>query len=388
MTIVWKDISKRITHSALSSGILVRGTKLGLCSCLMLLFLMSHSLMSQTLTVTEGAKLTLHGDISASVSNLNVAVDGLLNQKSGSLRFETELEKSRIEGSGNLSFQDLELASLDKVDLYADIEIKGDLVMNAGNLNIHDHFIYLSTNESKIVNESSESRVTSSANGEIVKSTTSAILQNENVGNLGLIFDKFSNQGSLEIRRGHKTVDVPFGQSITRYYKVNTQKKPEEEIKLDLKYFEDEVLINASNLDKTIWVKNNGKWDSKQTESKYLMNENQYVAEAQLEIFESIITVGLYKKLIDQTRIPTAFTPNGDKVNDTFIIPGIEKLRNAEVRIYSQSGTLLYQSSDYENHPWDGTARGSSLPFATYHYVIQDLKNPLEKIEGEVSIIQ
>ena len=67
--------------------------------------------------------------------------------------------------------------------------------------------------------------------------------------------------------------------------------------------------------------------------------------------------------------IPTAFTPNGDGANDTWIIDDLSE--GASVRIYDRHGTIIYSSDDGYTRPWDGTSHGRSLPAGSYLYLIQ-----------------
>ena len=80
--------------------------------------------------------------------------------------------------------------------------------------------------------------------------------------------------------------------------------------------------------------------------------------------------------------IPTAFTPNGDGANDTWIIDDLSE--GASVRIYDRHGTIIFRSDDGYTRPWDGTSRGSSLPAGSYLYAIQDGPNTYK---GTVTIL-
>ncbi len=68
--------------------------------------------------------------------------------------------------------------------------------------------------------------------------------------------------------------------------------------------------------------------------------------------------------------IPEAFTPNGNGFNDNFVIPGIEGYTTRSVSIYSRYGTLVYETSEY-NNDWDGTLLNTStqVPDGTYYYI-------------------
>ena len=70
------------------------------------------------------------------------------------------------------------------------------------------------------------------------------------------------------------------------------------------------------------------------------------------------------------------FSPNGDGTNDRFIIDGIEKYPDNNVKIYNRYGTLVYETDDYQND-WDGTpnvggiiGKGETVPRGTYYYII------------------
>jgi len=72
--------------------------------------------------------------------------------------------------------------------------------------------------------------------------------------------------------------------------------------------------------------------------------------------------------------IATAFSPDGDGVNDTWIIPGIETLPDNKVTIFSRWGDVIEEYSGYDNSTivWDGkNSNGDDLPNGTYFYVIE-----------------
>jgi gliding motility-associated-like protein len=80
------------------------------------------------------------------------------------------------------------------------------------------------------------------------------------------------------------------------------------------------------------------------------------------------------------------FTPNGDGVNDTWIIENIEEFRFNQVWVYNRIGNPVYHSEFYQNN-WDGTFNGNELPAGTYYYII-DLGTGRESIKGHVTIIR
>jgi gliding motility-associated-like protein len=71
--------------------------------------------------------------------------------------------------------------------------------------------------------------------------------------------------------------------------------------------------------------------------------------------------------------IHSAFSPNLDGQNDTWIIPGIEAFPDNSVLIYNRWGNEVYTKDHYTNaEAWDGTWNGKYLPDGTYFYLVKD----------------
>ena len=68
--------------------------------------------------------------------------------------------------------------------------------------------------------------------------------------------------------------------------------------------------------------------------------------------------------------IPTAFTPNGDGLNDEFTAKSDEEYSFFEMNIYSRDGKWLFGSKDI-NHGWDGIYRNVLQPHGAYRYHIR-----------------
>lgn len=69
--------------------------------------------------------------------------------------------------------------------------------------------------------------------------------------------------------------------------------------------------------------------------------------------------------------IPNAFTPNGDDLNDRFVIKLSEECEVMEysLRIFDRWGRLVYESHDYRpSSAWDGTFKGRELQAGVYMY--------------------
>jgi len=84
--------------------------------------------------------------------------------------------------------------------------------------------------------------------------------------------------------------------------------------------------------------------------------------------------------------IPNTFTPNGDGINDTWVIQAIEGYPKSTVNIFNRWGQKVFTSIGY-HIPWDGTYQGKALSSGTYYYLI-DPKNGQAVISGWVAIIR
>ena len=69
--------------------------------------------------------------------------------------------------------------------------------------------------------------------------------------------------------------------------------------------------------------------------------------------------------------IPKGFSPNGDGINDEFIIAGLHNYPNNSIQIYNRYGNIVYKSKNYQNY-WDGISSGKKgkLPAAPYFYIL------------------
>jgi gliding motility-associated-like protein len=66
--------------------------------------------------------------------------------------------------------------------------------------------------------------------------------------------------------------------------------------------------------------------------------------------------------------IPSAFTPNGDGLNDSFGVKA-EGIKSFNLQIYNRIGELVFESDDIQNY-WDGSYKGKKIT-STDVYVYQ-----------------
>ena len=85
-----------------------------------------------------------------------------------------------------------------------------------------------------------------------------------------------------------------------------------------------------------------------------------------------------------KVEIPNVFTPNGDGINDHFVIKGIENCEKRQLEVRNQSGNIVFRSSHYENE-WNG----DNCPDGTYRFqLIYSSHNISQTLTGTVTIIR
>lgn len=83
---------------------------------------------------------------------------------------------------------------------------------------------------------------------------------------------------------------------------------------------------------------------------------------------------------------PNVFSPNGDSINDVWVIDGLQPYPLSTVDIYTRYGQPVFHSTGY-NKPWDGTFNGKPLPVGTYYYVIT-LTKQMKRMSGSITLLR
>jgi len=103
--------------------------------------------------------------------------------------------------------------------------------------------------------------------------------------------------------------------------------------------------------------------------------EDQYCRSIEIE-FDGLIDV------------PTAFTPNGDGINDRFLVQGFGA-EDFLLRVFNRWGELVYESNNlFEG--WDGTFRGKPQEMDAYAYTlrVRFANNRIEERQGNVTLLR
>ena len=120
--------------------------------------------------------------------------------------------------------------------------------------------------------------------------------------------------------------------------------------------------------------------------AKFINFESNEVLLARIKVtdsgglsFEKAIEIGVvnissepirdFTKDNPDARIKNFFTPNGDGVNDNWVIEDILDNPENEVKVFGQNGKLVFSAINYQND-WRGGFEGKLLPSGTYYYEI------------------
>ena len=88
----------------------------------------------------------------------------------------------------------------------------------------------------------------------------------------------------------------------------------------------------------------------------------------------------------ENDNVINGFSPNGDGVNDTWVLPFLKDYPNVRVEVFNRWGIAVFSSDGYQK-PWNGQFEGKLLPSASYYYVIDLYGDGSEVRTGAVSIL-
>jgi|GEM_PF-2421395 len=260
--------------------------------------------------------------------------------------------------------------------LDAELDLKGDITVTDGNLDISDYNLNLN---GKIIGESEENRIYTNSIGEIIKLIQLQPDQAINPGNIGLELKVYNDVYGVEIRRGHFPQFNGTGESINRYYSISGL---DELARIDFNYFDAE-LNNLNESHVTLWGEQQGHWINLGS-SLFSIEENYHIQELKNATNKITLFENIQENIIT---IPSGISPNNDGVNDYFVIIGIENYPNNKLIILNRWGDIVFEADPY-NNDWDGTSKsgiiqneGNRLLNGTYFYFFYKDKSKKDDLE-------
>ena len=100
-----------------------------------------------------------------------------------------------------------------------------------------------------------------------------------------------------------------------------------------------------------------------------------------------VITITVSDRPLPELAYYNTFSPNGDGVNDYFVIDYVEEYENSVLEIYNRNGHKIYSATNYQND-WGGTYNGKDVPAHTYFYIFYPNEEGKEIKKGTITIIR
>ena len=103
---------------------------------------------------------------------------------------------------------------------------------------------------------------------------------------------------------------------------------------------------------------------------------------------DTAFDVKLRCRQVKDNGIYDVFSPNGDNLNETWVVKDIELYSNNETLVFNRWGQVVYSKKGYKNE-WDGkTNKGDELPAAAYYYVIKLNDDKQTVLTGSITLIR
>ena len=192
------------------------------------------------------------------------------------------------------------------------------------------------------------------------------------------------------------TVQNADGCEITRTNTIEVFKNPEADFSYspeDIYISQPEVFFNDLSIGNVVgwdWTLGDGESSNAQNPVHNYTDGGTYTVTLYIEddngcvdSTEQLVTVKDELLLF----IPTAFTPNGDGVNDVFRLSGLG-IVNANVKIYNRWGEKLIDEDNFSG--WDGTYMGEPAQTGVYIYTvtIMDTRGKRTYKKGEIHLVR
>ncbi len=103
---------------------------------------------------------------------------------------------------------------------------------------------------------------------------------------------------------------------------------------------------------------------------------------------ESVQTITIeVKEDFQAIKAENFITPNGDGINDKWVVENIDVYPNHTLTIFDRAGRVLYEARNYQND-WDGTVNGGVLSPGTYFYIFKFNDAKIAPRKGFITIVK
>lgn len=135
--------------------------------------------------------------------------------------------------------------------------------------------------------------------------------------------------------------------------------------------------------DDVLWIFRDGSTDRSQSTSHTFTNSGTYMVVLEIRdqngnVSKDSLEINVSGKA--HLNVPNTFTPNGDGINDAFMIES-EYVQNMSCEIFDRSNNLVHSWNQLYGH-WDGRdMNGNNVPPGVYFYVIKAVDTDGKKLD-------
>ncbi|WP_020528087.1 gliding motility-associated C-terminal domain-containing protein [Flexithrix dorotheae] len=86
------------------------------------------------------------------------------------------------------------------------------------------------------------------------------------------------------------------------------------------------------------------------------------------ESSEALVSLTVLAVQVTEINAPNLFSPNGDGIDDVWVIEEIENYQNFKLTIFNRSGQRVFEAMPY-NNDWNASNAGTELPEGAYYYI-------------------
>lgn len=216
------------------------------------LFLTASSPSLAQFYIGAGAQVQLTGNVQVTLRDADLVNHGTLIPGNSTV-YLSGLTNTVIGGTMPVQFHILHLnkSTGRSVVLQQPVHVSNSVQFEQGLADLNGHDLDLGST-GLLQGESENSRIVGATGGEVLFMAALNAPAGANPGNLGASISSPKNLGSVTVRRGHRSLTLPGGKSILRYFNISTSNNSGLAATLRFRYFEGELAALPEN-DLVLW---------------------------------------------------------------------------------------------------------------------------------------
>ncbi|WP_226389679.1 MBG domain-containing protein [Penaeicola halotolerans] len=102
---------------------------------------------------------------------------------------------------------------------------------------------------------------------------------------------------------------------------------------------------------------------------------------------EQAFTLIREEPAVEEIFVPNTITPNGDGMNDEWMIPELIHLENVNIKVFDRDGRMYFETTD-PSKGWDATYKGRAVNKGVYYYIVEVIIDGRKKVlKGNILIL-